>query len=101
MPLIIELRDASGNVLKRTGETPPKRLLPIPDASDSTFPLLRGVDPYGDTFFTSLQTQWLVRELETLRDRATKEERKLLDDVIVLARECTSGPHRFLVFVGD
>ena len=101
MPLVIELRTGSGDVLRRTGESPPRKVLPLPDPTDATMPLLRGVDPYTDTYFNSHQAGWLIPELESLRARASEDEQQLIDDVIDLARECRQEPHRLLVFVGD
>ena len=102
MPFVVELRDASGNRLGRTGESPPKKVLPLPDAADSAFPLLRGLDPYADTFFTSYQMQWLIQELNALVSGATTDdERELIAEVLQLAQRCADTPHAILLFVGD
>jgi len=101
MPLNIELRNGAGRVMRRAGESPPRKLLPLPSPDDSRFPLLRGVDPYGDTVFSSTQMRSLVPELEALWTQARTGERALVDEILEMARTCWKGPHRTLVFIGD
>lgn len=75
---------------------------PSPTALDETFPLLRLVDPYGVTYFSTRQMLGVVPELLRLRDRAgSREERAFLESVIQLARQCSAHPHSYLVFIGD
>jgi len=102
MPLIIELRSRSGETLRRTGESPPHAVFPAPSLDDASFPLLRLVDPYGDTLFSSYQMRGIRPEIRVLRERATSDrQRKLLGEVDELAALCEASPHTFLVFVGD
>jgi len=70
---------------------------------DETYPLLSGIDPYGDTIFNSLQLPHLILELERrleVMDAGPKS--RSVEGVLALAREClASSPHTYLVFVGD
>jgi hypothetical protein len=100
MPLVIELRDNSGNVLRVAGETPPSKVLP--DITGDDFPLLRGVDEYDDTVFNSLQMTWLLPELKRLRETVrSPHTARLLDEIIEIGKQCAAMQHTYLVFVGD
>jgi hypothetical protein len=70
---------------------------------DETYPLLSGIDPYGDTIFNSLQMPRLIKELERrfeAMDAGLK--RRTVGRVLGFARECLdASPHTYLVFVGD
>jgi hypothetical protein len=100
MPLVIEFRDNSGSVLGLAGESLPGKFLPEIEGDD--FPLLRGVDEYDDTVFNSLQMTWLLQELKRLRDtRDSRDQARLLDEIIELGEQCAAMPHTYLVFVGD
>lgn len=102
MPLLVEVRNGSGRVLGAAGESPPRKLLPLPEPDDDAFPLLRGVDEYAVTSFGSHQMRWLIPELEELQDRTKADgERQLVGEVLRLAKLCAEAPHRVLVFVGD
>jgi hypothetical protein len=70
---------------------------------DETYPLLSGIDPYGDTVFNSLQLPRLIKELER-RFEAMESglSRQRVGKVLGVARECQDAPpHTYLVFVGD
>jgi hypothetical protein len=103
MGLLIELRTESGEVVDRVGESEPTLLLVLPDEEEEKeFPLLRFVDPYGDTVFNGLQSEALIPELKRLQSRATsQQQRKLMERVLELAEACRSSVHHYLVFVGD
>lgn len=102
MALVLELRDQAGGIVASAGEAPPDKLLPIPTADDDRFPLLRGIDPYGDTTFSSHQAVWLADELETLLGNERHPARQqMIRDAAALARECAARPHSALVFIGD
>lgn len=76
--------------------------LPSPTALDETFPLLRLVDPYGVTYFSTRQMLGVVPELLRLLDLAGSEEsRAFLGSVVQLASTCSAHPHSYLVFIGD
>jgi hypothetical protein len=53
--IAVDLRDNAGETLDRLVEAWPHKLLVLPDPNDASFPLLRAVDPYGDTYFARLQ----------------------------------------------
>lgn len=102
MPLVIELRSRDGETLRRTGESPPQVVFPAPPIDDESFPLLRLIDPYGDTFFSSYQMRGLRPEVRRLKEVAeSRRQRGLLEEVDELAALCEASPHSFLVFVGD
>lgn len=102
MGLVIEVRDGAGRVVGETGESLPNKLFPIPSSNDASFPLLRGLDPYIDTTFSSVQMRWLVPELEALRETVGGDgEKRLIDEVLDLAHVCAKSPHHVLVFVSD
>ena len=69
---------------------------------DCEFPLLRYLDPYGNTIFNGQQMNDLARELEVLLERAsTDEQREILHQILNLATSCKKRPHWFLRFRGD
>jgi hypothetical protein len=70
----------------------------LPNEDDLEFPLLRLVDPYGDTVFNRLQMRQLIPELERL---ASRSKSAAVDQVLTMARVCASEVHSYLVFVGD
>ncbi len=102
MPLVIELRSRNGETLRRTGESPPRVVFPVPPIDDESYPLLRLVDLYGDTFFSSYQMRGIRPEMRRLKEIASSErQRRLLEEVDGFAALCEASPHSFLVFVGD
>jgi hypothetical protein len=75
------------------------RVLPI---GDPRFPVLRYIDPYGNTIFNGEQMYPLVEELDRLAEEfSTVEENDLLSQVRELAVYCRDHPHIFLRFIGD
>lgn len=99
MPLVVELRDYSSNVLGGAGETTPSKRLP--DIAGDDFPLLRGVDEYGVTVFNSLQMTWILQEFDRLREtEGSPDQARLLDEIVGLGRQCAARPHTYLVFLG-
>lgn len=66
------------------------------------FPLLRWVDPYGDTTFARLQLPAVADELTHLAAETQHvETRGVLELIRRLAERGGSAPHQVLVFVGD
>jgi hypothetical protein len=67
------------------------------------FPLLSGIDPYGDTVFNRMQAARLVAEAGQLgHNVAPGGEPTGLEDIeTVYATYVRSPPHRYLWFVGD
>ena len=70
---------------------------------DESYPLLSGIDPYGDTIFNCLQLPRFIKELERrFETMDAGPERRRVGSVLDLARECLdASPHTYLVFVGD
>ena len=78
------------------------RLPGLLPTSNSEFPMLRHIDPYGDTIFNRPQMQDVLPELEQLLSLESEQEaRRLLEGVLRLARSCSAEPHLYLRFVGD
>jgi hypothetical protein len=69
----------------------------VPDLNDERYPLLRYVDPYDDTFFSSNQMIGLLPELRRL---AQETGNPVLPQVIVLAEQCRAKGG-YLAFLGD
>jgi hypothetical protein len=66
------------------------------------FTHIRLIDEYGTTVFSRMQPMEVIPELERLRDfRNSDDEEAMLEEVLELAHQATSGVHRFLVFLGD
>jgi hypothetical protein len=75
------------------------RVLPI---GDPRFPMLRYVDPDGNTIFNGQQMYPLLEELDRLaQEFSSVEENDLLAQVRELAVHCRDHPHTFLRFIGD
>jgi hypothetical protein len=75
---------------------------------DKTYPLLSGIDPYGDTIFNYLQLPRLIEELERRLNADDPDtidpglHRRSVGKVLDLARECLdAGDRPYLVFLGD
>lgn len=68
---------------------------------EKTFPLLSGIDPYGNTIFNQVQIPRFITELERrLEAFDPGPRRRSVERVLALARDCR-GAHKYLVFVGD
>lgn len=103
MGLTIRLENERGAVLGAMVEDPTNLLHALlPPEEDESYPLLRYVDPYGDTTFNQLQVEALLREWSRVQEKVTTEEqRAVASRVEHLARECLVGVHKYLKFVGD
>jgi hypothetical protein len=99
--LTVVLQTLDGNTLE---EIIPKRavlngILPFGDPS---FPLLRFVDEYGDTLFSTSQMEGFLPEWNVLIARAANDdEKETLLQIRRLAEKCKEEPHTFLRFAGD
>ena len=88
------------------GGPPIRRLQPagahvgdlLPRFDDLAFPLLRLVDPYGETIFSAYQMSVVLPELELLYSRTNEP---ILRQTISLAEECRRTPGSCLAFLGD
>ena len=74
----------------------------LPAETDSRFVCLRFVDPYGDTVFNRIQSEYLVVDLQLLSDGLSDQgDRKLVESTIALVSLCNAEPHRYIKFIGD
>ncbi|HYL13458.1 MAG TPA: hypothetical protein VEV41_10495 [Terriglobales bacterium] len=74
----------------------------IPAHDELDFPVLRGVDPYGETVFNHLQMEAFLGEWERLRDRAKDESQKeAWQKVKEMAQHCQRDRDLYLRFVGN
>lgn len=75
------------------------RLLPI---EDHRFPVLRYIDPYGNTIFNGGQMYPVLQELDHLVTEVSgKNEKEILAGLRELAIYCRDHPHTYLRFIGD
>jgi hypothetical protein len=90
MPITIELRDEAGRIQRRV----------IPDLSEidflntansESFPMLRGIDRWDETWFNRKQIYYLIPELVALQ-QSTEDDahRDMLSRTIELARRATT-----------
>ena len=67
---------------------------------NSTFKLLKYLNPYGDTTFNNLQIRDLINDLEILKIKEPNDS-ILIDEIIKLANSLENEPHMYLTFYGD
>lgn len=73
-------------------------IIPIEGAS---FPVLRGIDPFGKTVFNHLQADAFLAEWERAKDRAKDEsQNEAWQKVKDMAIACRSDRDLFLKFIG-
>jgi len=65
------------------------------------FPLLSGVDPYGDTVFNRRQMDRLLDELAALIPGVSSEQQRMLTALSLMCERCRSAVHHYVWFVGD
>lgn len=74
----------------------------LPSYEETDFPLLRFVDPDGDTIFNGLQMVPFLEEWERLKGRLrTPEDHVRWENGKRLAHKCNETAGTFLRFVGD
>lgn len=74
----------------------------LPQEGDESYPLLRYIDPYGDTIFNQAQVAALLEEWARIKQRAKLEEQQVIVNSIAhLAQFCLEHLHTYLKFVGD
>lgn len=74
----------------------------LPSFDDMSYPMLRLIDPYGDTLFSSNQMHGFIPEWDRLMNGVgNNEDREVLRRIRNLAERCKNEPHTFLRFVGD
>lgn len=72
--------------------------IPAEVSGNERFPLLRWVDPWGDTVFNRAQCRALVLELDVLAAQTGDE---VIREIRELAERVAAEPHLYLVFIGD
>jgi len=99
----IQLQDEFGGRIESIID--PQNLLPslLPSDQDrAAYPMLSGIDLYGDTIFNRLQIPRFLSELADLASNArTDDDRKLVLEIEMLARRCADNLHTYLKFIGD
>ena len=101
--LEIQLQDEWGGRIESIAD--PRNLLgdllPSDEKSD-TYPMLVGIDPYGDTLFNPLQIpRFLAEWADVVSNARTQEGRELVSEIERLARRCANEVHTYLKFIGD
>ncbi len=74
-----------------------QRLVALAEYEDK-FPLLSGIDEYGDTYFNAVQRPRVVQELEKLKSDFP-DLKDLITKVVSLIEQ--AGVHEYIKFVGD
>ncbi|BEP11694.1 hypothetical protein acdb102_00050 [Acidothermaceae bacterium B102] len=70
--------------------------------SRQDYPLLRDIDPYGNTCFNRVQATHLIEELDRLeRSGVSPQELALIRGLRVLLALQLGRAHRYLWFIGD
>ena len=101
MPINVVLEDERAKPIDSIVD-PRGDLMKIWPFLEPCFPLLQYLDPFGDAVFNRLQMDEVLRELESMRARATCEESMaLIDEIIALAARCKDDIHTYLRFLGD
>jgi hypothetical protein len=103
MGLTVELRDEQGDLQGQSVEDPTNVLHRLLRERDlAAYPMLSGIDWYGDTIFNGQQMERFLPEWRTLSDAAkSAEEQGIAAAVLELAQRCQEGVHLFLKFVGE
>lgn len=74
----------------------------LPAITDTRYPILRFLDPYGDTTLNTLQIAQLLIELDQLRaDVSEPAALQCIDALATIARSVQTQPHGELTFIGD
>ena len=74
----------------------------IPTNTDSSFPLLSGIDAFGKTVFNHLQMGAFLAEWDRIKDRAHDENQKeAWEKVRQMAETCREDRDLYLRFVGN
>jgi hypothetical protein len=74
----------------------------LPAREETDFPVLRGIDQFGNTVFNHLQMQTFLQEWERIQDRARDESQKQAwRKVKEMAEQCRDDRDLYLRFVGN
>lgn len=99
MPISVEVRKEGGEVVREGGQ-PFRIAVGSLDADD--FPMLWGIDRYGDTIFNRRQVRLLQAEMRRLVERSPEsDELASIEEISGLCEEALARPHRYLWFRGD
>jgi hypothetical protein len=101
MPITVVLQDIYGKRIKEFVPTGGllDRLLPM---ADPRFPMLRYVDPDGNTIFNPGQMYTVLEELDRLAAEVSSNEAvQILASLREFAIYCRDHPHIYLRFIGD
>jgi hypothetical protein len=101
MPLRIELRARSGEIMGVTGEAYDEVDAMLPELEEGEFPLLSGVDRYGNTVFNGKQMARIAYEIKRLIPDAPPRRAKMLRELLMLCMEGAKVPDAQLWFLGD
>jgi hypothetical protein len=74
----------------------------IAPGTEAAFPLLAGIDPYGNTIFNRRQSHLILRELDQIEAGTTEATKiAMVRALDVLIAEQHAKPYRFLWVLGD
>ena len=74
----------------------------LPVITDTRYPILRFLDPYGDTTLNRLQIAQLLIELDQLGAEISEPAAlQCIDALATIARSAQAEPHSELTFIGD
>jgi hypothetical protein len=74
----------------------------LPAREEAEFPLLRGIDQFGNTVFNHLQMETFLEEWERIQDRAHDDSQKQAwRKVREMAGKCRDDRDLYLRFVGN
>lgn len=98
MPISVQLRKESGDIVARLD-----RPYDAPSAAwdAGVYPLLSGVDPYGNTIFNGRQMERLADEIRSLLPSTSQEQKLMLTALALACQRGQSPPHQYLWFIGD
>jgi hypothetical protein len=65
------------------------------------FPMLRGIDPYGDTVFNQRQLPSVIRELREIAQLVPRDLQEGLLDLATYVERFIGRTHTYLWFIGD
>jgi hypothetical protein len=102
MPILVELRERDGTVVDVTGEESDDLNAAIPEVDFDEYPLLAGIDRYGETVFNGMQMERLLEEISRMRTQAPPPKvDKLLTKLAAMCAVGKERAHMRLVFTGD
>ena len=74
----------------------------VPAKDEEAFPILRGIDPFGNTVFNHLQAAEFLEEWERVKERARDDsQRTVWQKIKEMAESCCEDRDLFLRFVGN